>query len=86
MIGAALSVLAGCCKVAWKLVLGIAKKGNHGARRTALTKIADNPNINIKDAMQWAGHRDVKTFIDHYCYSRYSDEQKKAELEKTLNL
>ena len=26
MIGAALSVLAGCCKVAWKLVLGITKK------------------------------------------------------------
>lgn len=26
MIGAGLSVLAGCCKVAWKLVLGIAKK------------------------------------------------------------
>ena len=26
MIGAALSVLAGCCKVAWKLMLGIAKK------------------------------------------------------------
>ena len=26
MIGAALSVFAGCCKVAWKLVLGIAKK------------------------------------------------------------
>lgn len=26
LIGAALSVLAGCCKVAWKLVLGIAKK------------------------------------------------------------
>ena len=26
MIGAACSVLAGCCKVAWKLVLGVAKK------------------------------------------------------------
>lgn len=26
MIGATLSVLAGCCKVAWKLVLGIRKK------------------------------------------------------------
>ncbi len=26
MIGAALSVLGGCCKVAWKMVLGIAKK------------------------------------------------------------
>ena len=26
LIGAALSVLAGCCKVAWKMVLGIAKK------------------------------------------------------------
>ena len=26
MTGAALSVLAGCCKVAWKLVLGIAQK------------------------------------------------------------
>ena len=26
LVGAALSVLAGCCKVAWKLVLGIAKK------------------------------------------------------------
>ena len=29
MIGAALSVLAGCCKVAWKLVLGITKKDLH---------------------------------------------------------
>lgn len=67
-------------------MLGIAKKGNHGARRIALTKIADNPNINLKDAMPWAGHRDVKTFIDHYCYSRYSDEQKRNELVKTLNL
>ena len=26
MVGAGLSILAGCCKVAWKLVLGIAKK------------------------------------------------------------
>ena len=26
LVGAALSVLAGCCKVAWKLVLGICKK------------------------------------------------------------
>ena len=26
MIGAGLSVLAGCCKVAWKMVLGITKK------------------------------------------------------------
>lgn len=26
MIGAALSVLAGCCKVAWKMVLGITQK------------------------------------------------------------
>lgn len=66
--------------------LGIKKKGNHKARKTALTKIADNPNINLKDAMEWAGHRDVKTFITHYCFSRYSDEQKRTELEKTLNI
>lgn len=26
MIGAAVSILAGCCKVAWKLVLGLARK------------------------------------------------------------
>ena len=26
MVGAGLSILAGCCKVTWKLVLGIAKK------------------------------------------------------------
>ena len=26
MVGAAFSVLAGCCKVAWKMVLGLAKK------------------------------------------------------------
>ena len=26
MVGAGLSVLAGCCKVAWKLILGITKK------------------------------------------------------------
>ena len=26
LVGAGLSVLAGCCKVAWKLILGVAKK------------------------------------------------------------
>lgn len=66
--------------------IGISKKGNHKARKTALTKVADNPNINLKDAMEFAGHRDVKTFINHYCFSRYSDEQKRNELEKTLNV
>ena len=66
--------------------IGISKKGNHKARKTALTKVADNPNINLKDTMEFAGHRDVKTFINHYCFSRYSDEQKRQELEKTLNV
>ena len=66
--------------------IGISKKGNHKARKTALTKVADNPNINLKDAMEFAGHRDVKTFINHYGFSRYSDEQKRNELEKTLNV
>jgi len=31
LIGAALSVLAGCCKVAWKLVLGLTKKISNGS-------------------------------------------------------
>ena len=66
--------------------IGISKKDNHKARKTALTKVADNPNINLKDAMEFAGHRDVKTFINHYGFSRYSDEQKRNELEKTLNV
>lgn len=66
--------------------IGISKKGNHKARKTALTKVADNPNINLKDAMEFAGHRDVKTFINHYCFSQYSDEQKRQEFEKTLNV
>ena len=39
-----------------------------------------------KDAMQFSGHRDVQTYIKHYCFSRYSDEQKRMELEKTLNV
>ena len=65
--------------------LGFVKKGNHKTRKTCLTKIADNPNINLKDAMQFGGHRDVQTYIRHYCFSRYSDEQKQNELEKTLN-
>ncbi len=65
--------------------LGIVKKGNYKTRKTCLTKIADNPNINLKDAMQFSGHRDVQTYIKHYCFSRYSDEQKRNELEKTLN-
>lgn len=64
--------------------LGITKKGNHKVRKTCLTKIADNPNINLKDAMNFAGHSDVKTFIKNYCFSRYSDDYKKQELEKSL--
>lgn len=66
--------------------LGFVKKGNHKTRKTCLTKIADNPNINLKDAMQFGGHRDVQTYIKHYCFSRYSDEQKRNELKKTLNV
>jgi len=66
--------------------LGFVKKGNHKTRKTCLTKIADNPNINLKDAMQFSGHRDIQTYIKHYCFSRYSDEQKRSELEKTLNV
>ena len=66
--------------------LGIIKKTNHKARKTCLTKIADNANINLKDAMEFGGHKDVQTYIKHYCFSRYSDEQKREELEKTLKL
>lgn len=66
--------------------IGISNKNNHKARKTALTRVADNPNINLKDAMEFAGHRDVKTFIIHYCFSRYSHKQKRQELEKTLNV
>lgn len=66
--------------------LGIVKKTNHKARKTCLTKIADNANINLKDAMEFGGHKDVQTYIKHYCFSRYSDEQKREELEKTLNI
>lgn len=66
--------------------LGIVKKTNHKARKTCLTKIADNANINLKDAMEFGGHKDMQTYIKHYCFSRYSDEQKREELEKTLNL
>ena len=66
--------------------LGFVKKGNHKTRKTCLTKIADNPNINLKDAMQFSGHKDIQTYIKHYCFSRYSDEQKRNELEKTLNV
>lgn len=65
--------------------LGFVKKGNHKTRKTCLTKIADNPNINLKDAMQFSGHKDVQTYIRHYCFSRYSDEQRRNELEKTLS-
>lgn len=65
--------------------LGIVQKTNHKTRKTCLTKIADNANINLKDAMEFSGHRDVQTYIKHYCFSRYSDEQKRNELEKSLS-
>ncbi len=66
--------------------IGISKKGNHKVRKTTLTKGEDNPNISLKDTKEFAGHRDVKTFINHYCFSRYSDKQKRQELAKTLNV
>ena len=58
------------------------KKGNHKTRKTCQTKIADNPNINLKDAMHFTGHKDIQTYIKHYCFSRYSDEQKRNETRK----
>lgn len=65
--------------------LGFVKKINHKTRKTCLTKIADNPNINLKDAMQFSGHRDVQTYINHYCFNRYSNEQRQKEFDKALD-
>ena len=66
--------------------LSLVRKNNHKARKTCLTKIADNPNINLKDAIQFSGHRDIQTYLKRYCFSRYLNEQKRIKLEKTLNV
>ena len=65
--------------------LNIIRKSNHKVRKTCITKLADNPNINLKYAMEFAGHKDVQIFIENYCFSRYSQEKTQMELEKTLS-
>ena len=62
--------------------LSIFEKENHNARNTALTKVVYDPNVNLKDAMEFAGHRAVKTFINYYCFSQYSDEQKQQNRKR----
>ena len=64
--------------------LSIIRKSNHKVRKTCITKLADNPNINLKYAMEFAGHKDVQIFIENYCFSRYSQEKTQMELENTL--
>ena len=61
IIGAALSTLAGCCKVAWKLILGIRKKDIHWLNKpflpmqiTGFGFIAGSLIANLRN-INWSG-------------------------------
>ena len=65
--------------------LDLVRKSNHKVRKTCITKVADNPEINLKEAMNFSGHKDVQVFIENYCFSRYSSEKTQSEFEKALS-
>lgn len=56
--------------------IGIKERGTHTLRRTVISTLAEHSDIPIEDIMKFAGHKDMTTTLNNYCYSRKTQVQK----------
>ena len=66
--------------------LNIQAKSPHKCRKTCISTLLDNPNINNRTVQRFAGHRDLSTTYNYYNFERKSKEEQAEAIDKALAL
>lgn len=64
--------------------INISEKGMHTIRKTYISTLIDNENININYIRQQVGHADERTTYGNYCFNRKPKDMTEIEMEKSL--
>lgn len=73
------TILRRCCANAH-----ISEKGMHKIRKTYISTLIDNEDININFIREQVGHTDERTTYGNYCYNRKNPVQTAQAMEKAL--
>lgn len=66
--------------------LDIPVRSPHKLRKTCISALLDNPNINPREVMRFAGHSDMSTTLNAYCFNRAEKNKTVSEINKTLKI
>ena len=64
--------------------INISKKSMHKIRKTYISTLIDNENININYIREQVGHADERTTYGNYCFNRCPKDLTQAEMERSL--
>ncbi len=64
--------------------IGISEKSMHKIRKTYISTLIDNENININYIRQQVGHADERTTYGNYCFNRKSKDRTEYDMEQAL--
>ena len=62
------------------------KKSPHKLRKTCLSALLDNPNVNNRTVQRYAGHSDITTTLRYYDFDRSSKEEQARAINEALAL
>lgn len=66
--------------------LGTQTKSPHKCRKTCISTLLDNPNINNRTVQRFAGHQDLSTTYTYYNFERKSKEEQAEAIDRALAL
>lgn len=61
-------------------------KSPHKCRKTCISTLLDDPNINNRTVQRFAGHQDLSTTYTYYNFERKSKEEQAEAIDKALSL
>lgn len=62
------------------------EKSPHKCRKTCISTLLDNPNINNRTVQRFAGHQDLATTYNYYNFDRKSKEEQAEAIDLALSL
>ena len=62
------------------------RKSPHKLRKTCLSALLDNPNVNNRTVQRYAGHGDITTTLRYYNFDRSSKEEQARAINEALAL
>ena len=62
------------------------KKSAHKLRKTCLSALLDDPNVNNRTVQRYAGHGDITTTLKYYNFDRSTQEEQARAINEALSL